>query len=90
MGNGGGPNLSFATLRPEASLISALICSVLRLGRESLGLGLDHWAILVGFAHSCCKVPWLLRERQQCGEPEPLMASFLVVLAYCLVLGHKG
>lgn len=52
--------------------------------------GLDHWVILVGFAHSCCKVPWLLRERQQCGEPEPLIASFLVVLTYCLVLGHKG
>lgn len=57
MGSGGGPNPSFATLRPEASLISGFICSAPGPGRESLGLGLDHWAILVGFAHSCCKVP---------------------------------
>lgn len=66
--------------------LSALVC---RQRRESLGLVLGHSWLLVGFAASCFKVHWLLRERQQCERPRPLPALFLAVLASYLVLSRE-
>lgn len=41
---------------PKGHCLLPLSALVPRLGRESLGLRLDHWVILVGVAASCCKV----------------------------------